>query len=183
MALQTINLGNYANDGTGDDLRTAFEKVNANFADLSSTITISTAANVGDGIGLFYRKNLAELEFKSLTSSDNSVSITPELTSVDLKSVTILENDTTPMLGGDLGLNGHTIKEINGGAIEAKIYGISVPLLEQLMATLIASNNLTVDMGSFSNAIGSNNGVGGYQLEMGTFTDPYNNNHLDFGTL
>jgi hypothetical protein len=31
LPLQPINLGNYANDGTGDDLRTAFAKVKANF--------------------------------------------------------------------------------------------------------------------------------------------------------
>lgn len=44
MALQTINLGTYANDGTGDDLRTAFEKVKANFLELASTVY---GANVG----------------------------------------------------------------------------------------------------------------------------------------
>ncbi len=38
MALQTINLGTYANDGTGDDLRTAFQKVNANLIELFSTV-------------------------------------------------------------------------------------------------------------------------------------------------
>ena len=37
MPIQTINLGNYANDGTGDDLRTAFEKINANFNELYSS--------------------------------------------------------------------------------------------------------------------------------------------------
>jgi len=31
MAIQTINIGQNANDGTGDDLRTAFDKVNDNF--------------------------------------------------------------------------------------------------------------------------------------------------------
>ena len=31
MAVQTINIGNAANDGTGDDLREAFIKVNNNF--------------------------------------------------------------------------------------------------------------------------------------------------------
>jgi hypothetical protein len=35
MTIQTINIGNVVNDGLGDDLRTAFEKVNANFADLA----------------------------------------------------------------------------------------------------------------------------------------------------
>jgi hypothetical protein len=44
MAIQTINLGTYANDGTGDDLRTAFEKVNANLIELYS---ISGGANIG----------------------------------------------------------------------------------------------------------------------------------------
>ena len=34
MALKTINLGGVANDGTGDDLREAFEKVVFNFNDL-----------------------------------------------------------------------------------------------------------------------------------------------------
>jgi hypothetical protein len=39
ISLQTINLGDYANDGTGDDLRTAFAKVNINFNTLESDIT------------------------------------------------------------------------------------------------------------------------------------------------
>lgn len=44
MALQIINLGTYANDGTGDDLRTAFLKVNANLTELYSTVY---GANIG----------------------------------------------------------------------------------------------------------------------------------------
>ena len=44
MAIQQINLGTYSNDGTGDDLRTAFEKVRANFIELYSTVF---GANVG----------------------------------------------------------------------------------------------------------------------------------------
>jgi hypothetical protein len=38
ISLQKINLGDYANDGTGDDLRTAFAKVNINFDTLESDI-------------------------------------------------------------------------------------------------------------------------------------------------
>jgi len=34
MAKQTINIGSTANDGTGDPLRTAFQKINDNFAEL-----------------------------------------------------------------------------------------------------------------------------------------------------
>ena len=36
MAQQTINIGSVANDGTGDPLRTAFDKVNDNFTELYS---------------------------------------------------------------------------------------------------------------------------------------------------
>jgi hypothetical protein len=37
MARQTINIGSTANDGTGDPLRTAFDKINDNFAELYGT--------------------------------------------------------------------------------------------------------------------------------------------------
>jgi hypothetical protein len=40
MAIQTINIGQTANDRKGDSLRTAFAKINANFAELA----------VGEGI-------------------------------------------------------------------------------------------------------------------------------------
>lgn len=36
MAKQTINIGTTANDGTGDPLRTAFDKINDNFTELYS---------------------------------------------------------------------------------------------------------------------------------------------------
>ena len=36
MAIQLINLGTYANDGTGDDLRTAFEKTKDNFTEFAN---------------------------------------------------------------------------------------------------------------------------------------------------
>jgi len=68
MTIQTINIGNVVNDGLGDDLRTAFEKVNANFSDLSTQLTI-TATNVGTvGVGVFKEKVGADLKFKKLVS-------------------------------------------------------------------------------------------------------------------
>ena len=36
MAKQTVNIGSAANDGTGDPLRTAFDKINDNFTELYS---------------------------------------------------------------------------------------------------------------------------------------------------
>ena len=42
MAKQTINIGTLPNDKTGDPLRTAFTKVNANFTEVYNT-ALSTA--------------------------------------------------------------------------------------------------------------------------------------------
>jgi len=89
MTIQTINIGNVVNDGLGDDLRTAFEKVNANFADLSTQLTI-TATNVGaTGVGVFKEKIGADLKFKKLVSgtkillSENTDTITVNNTAPD----------------------------------------------------------------------------------------------------
>lgn len=46
MAKQTINLGSSANDGTGDPLRTAFDKINDNFDELYLYSTAASGNNI-----------------------------------------------------------------------------------------------------------------------------------------
>ena len=68
MAIQTINLGNVVNDGLGDDLRTAFQKVNANFSELSAQLSV-TGSNVGDvGAGVYKQNTGGTLEFRKLVA-------------------------------------------------------------------------------------------------------------------
>ena len=75
MPITLVDLGTFANDGTGDDLRTAFEKVNGNFTALDN-VTISGATNLGVGAPVFAGKvgslevgdNLA---FRSLIGGTN----------------------------------------------------------------------------------------------------------------
>lgn len=178
--MQTINLGTYANDGTGDDLRTAFIKVNSNFAELSTTIT--NGANIGTGVGVFARLNVTNLEFKSLASSDSSIDISSDTTTIDLKSTAKLESDLTPKLGGDLDLNGHYV---TNGDILAPIYGFDVPLIAGLLELLITSNQFSVDFGSFLEpAGGDGTPTSGIDLNLGGFIYPtFPNNNIDFGTF
>lgn len=147
MAIQTINLGSYANDGTGDDLRTAFQKVNANFASLTTTINVATAENIGGGVGIFKQKSIANLEFKSLTSIDSSVEITAFGDTVDLKATSTVSTDTSPELGGNLNLNNFYVY---GGDVQTTVYGYDVPTIANLVQLLIQSNNnIDINMGFF----------------------------------
>ena len=85
MAIQLINIGNIANDGTGDDLREAFIKTNANFEELDlRDDEKTTATNLGDsGQGLFVQRLNYDLQFKkivggaglTLSATDNNITI------------------------------------------------------------------------------------------------------------
>lgn len=110
MTILTVNLGNYANDGTGDDLRTAFEKVNSGFTELDLTRVI-TAENLGTGAPVFFDKDSNILRFRSIKAGLN-VSVVysdDEITIGADSGLESLEDDTTPTLGGDLNTNGFNI--------------------------------------------------------------------------
>jgi hypothetical protein len=178
MTIQSINLGTYANDGTGDDLRTAFEKVNANFTELG-TSDVRNGLNLGSGTAVFaQRNNDAQLEFKTLTSVDNSVAISSTTTTVNLAAITTVESDTTPSLGGDLNLNGHKIYGL-GANIETKVYGIDITVLNGLLSMMIQAGSFDLDFG----LINTPEGFDVYTVDMGTFIDPATNNNLNFGAF
>lgn len=140
MTIQTINLGSYANDGTGDDLRTAFQKVNANFALLEADVTGAT--NLGAGTGVFAQKNSTNLEFKTLTSTDHSITITHDTTTVNLAATPSIVNDTNPRLGGNLDLQAH---RIFNGNVDTTVYGYDVPNIAGVVQLLAETNQINLD--------------------------------------
>lgn len=73
MAIETVNIGAIANDGTGDDLRTAFDKINTNFTDLDGRFpTATTGVNLGTiGEGIFVNVENGQLSFKKIVAGDN----------------------------------------------------------------------------------------------------------------
>lgn len=117
MALQTINLGSAANNGTGDDLREAFQKVVFNFEQLDArTPEATTAINLGNGQGVFANKNNDQLEFKTLLAGNNvglmadgetitvnvDAGVTQFVIASDAGSVSVTENSTITLAGGTL---------------------------------------------------------------------------------
>lgn len=114
MSIQTVNLGTYANDGTGDDLRTAFEKVIGNF-DYLDLIKTEDGENLGTAVpnthGVYAGVDGITLQFKSIRQGDNIV-ITSDGNTITLRpkdSINAVEEDTSPTLGGDLNTGGFDI--------------------------------------------------------------------------
>lgn len=70
MTIEKINIGNVVNDGLGDDLRSAFLKVNRNFNELSNVLTVGVESL---GIGASVVKGRVEntIEFRSIISGKN----------------------------------------------------------------------------------------------------------------
>jgi len=76
MAIQTINIGTNPNDGTGDDLRTAFDKVNDNFTELLAVGgETNTASNLGIGSQILKGKSGLDFQFRTLRNTDGKLSI------------------------------------------------------------------------------------------------------------
>jgi hypothetical protein len=63
MAITYVQTGTQPNDGTGDDLRTSFQKINANFQYLDgkggeNNLAVNLPIQSGQGYGLFYSKGV-----------------------------------------------------------------------------------------------------------------------------
>lgn len=182
MPIQRIEIGGYANDGTGDDLRTAFNKVNANFTLLDSDAQINDGVNLGAGTAVLKGKTSTILQFKSLTSTDTSVTLTSTDNTVNLKANTILSTDLAPTLGGNLNLNNRNI--VGTGDVRTSVWGVDIVALNAMVALLIESNNnIAIDFGSFSNPTGFDTNINGYTLDLGTFDSPEIANRFNFGTF
>ena len=114
MTIQTINIGALANDGTGDDLRAAFLKVNENFDELDLRNDESTTgSNVGSsGSSIFKQKTGYDLEFRKIVGGDRiAVTTTGDLITIaaDLNGHTIVTD------GGSIAITDGTTFKIFGG--------------------------------------------------------------------
>lgn len=144
MAIELINIGQFANDGTGDDLREAFIKINNNFEDLDlRNDEQTTAINLGAvGEGVFAQRTGYQLEFKKIVAG-------PDIT-LDSNSERILIK-TKNVLGKI------TIHAGDGSTVDltkpnTEIEGPTVSMTDELsiiggdnISTSIVDNTLTID--------------------------------------
>lgn len=110
MTILQVNLGTYANDGNGDDLRTAFEKSNNNFNELDLTRVI-TADNLGTGASVFKEKIGNNLQLRTIKQGLN-IFVTQNANDITIStpdSINAVEEDPAPRLGATLDLNNKNI--------------------------------------------------------------------------
>lgn len=121
MARLNINVGTNANDGTGDDLRTAMQKINTNFTELyaetlvDSGISISgntISSNRSDDDIVFEPSGTGAVRFPAILINDNS--ITGTRSNEDL---TIVASGTGNLILGSLRVNGTTISSDDSSKI------------------------------------------------------------------
>lgn len=107
--VQTINIGNLVNDGLGDDLRTAFQKVNANFASLVTTFNLSAANTQTAGAKVYKEQVNSVLYFRNIVAG-NYITVTENL---DTIQITNTQPDAFIQVNGNTG----TVQAANGTGI------------------------------------------------------------------
>jgi hypothetical protein len=198
MAINTINVGNIPNDGTGDDLREAFIKVNDNFDEVSNKLAqvpLSAANRGQSGEGIFAQTVDNVLEFKKLSPGQN-ITLTSNNDVVIIDSAGGLTDFLVLTDSGSLTVDGSQAWTIGGGdnvttrtssgqlIIDVDSNGIlSLDSTPALSASLQANNNDIQNAGTVSADLFVGPLVGtvdGYTV--GDFAK-YFDNYWDFGGL
>jgi len=167
MAIQTINIGTIANDGTGDDLREAFVKVNNNFTELSNrNPEATTGANLGSGgQGVFAQLSGSELQFKKLiggtavTLAADANAITINSTATGLPSLQVFADNNNITLDA----NGNALTIAGGGTTTTNLNGTTLTVSSvtsvqtdtdpKLTATLNAQTNDITNVGNMTGLV------------------------------
>lgn len=174
MAVQMINVGRLANDGTGDDLREAFIKINQNFQ-LFEFIDNPSGANLGSaGAEVFAQISDGEFQFRRLVEGSN-ISLTQHDNVIEISSS--VDQNNNFIIVGD---NSNTLQVSNGVVLRLEgVNGIVTEADENNKTVKFGledavSRYLDFDFGEFVEPQGSIlefviNSIG---VDLGTFTSP-----------
>jgi hypothetical protein len=147
-----LKLGKYPNDGTGDDLHTAFTKVNGTFDLINATFATGIGGeNLGGGAEIFVSHADNKLKFKTLTQGAG-ITLTSNATSISIASVVNVSTDPAPTLGASLSLNGYNVVGAGSpggnGDIRATVWGFDIRTLNNQVQTALNAN--FGDFGTFT---------------------------------
>ena len=173
MAQTTINVGSNANDGTGDDLREAFIKVNQNFEDLDlrapESTTASNLGNVGEGV--FHQKAGADLQFKKLVSGAN-ITLTSSTNGITVNALGGLQQlNVVSDSGSNQLADGDTLNIFGGTGASTTLSGNVLTV----NTTTELSTDTTPVLGGNLDANG-NNLINGGTLTASSFNGTFNGN-------
>lgn len=185
MTVQTINIGNTVNDGLGDDLRSAFRKVNTNFSELQSALTITASNAAGNsGFGVFAQKVGPDLQFKNLLAG-NKIFMESFFDSIRISStqpdafVRIdLDHGSTPIqanLHEQITLQGG--KNINVRSTDGQVITVDTDID---LGRVLVDYDFGPITGAFTNAIQLSLAVS--NIDFGTIANPGSIN-LDLGAI
>ena len=156
MTINYIDVGIIANDGTGDDLREAFIKVNDNFQELDLRIVEETIiANSGSlGTGIYAGKVDGENVFKRLLSGSN-INLTSTAETITINASDSLDQLIVISDNGTVTISrGQTLSVQGGQGISTRVDG------QQLIVNLddngIVVKDLTPILGGNLNANNKN---------------------------
>ena len=127
MTKQTINIGLTSNDGTGDPLRTAFQKINDNFAELygddsSADTFISPHITTPTIIGTATIDNLIFNDTDISTATNANLNLNPGGTgTIELQAATNITGNTT--LTGTVGITGAVTATSFAGPLTGNVTG------------------------------------------------------------
>jgi hypothetical protein len=153
LAKQTINIGAAANDGTGDPIRDAFDKVNDNFDELYSSYVATGAVTVGNATVNSVISNTG-----GLVVSNSTVSTVANSSTFKIGNTTA--NSTLTAI--ELDVSGNSIignASINTTAFAVGNATVNASLSQSTLAVSTATSNLVVNSSVLSLGNSSVNAV------------------------
>lgn len=187
MAKQTVNIGATPNDGTGDPIRDAFDKVNQNFDELYTSYVASGQVSVGNST-----VNTVISNTGGLVTSNSTVSTVANTSNIKLGNTTanVLINSTSfNVIGSNTIGNGSvnsTAVAVGNSSVNASLSQSSIGISNSTVSssitigalllgnstvntvanssklTVASVNNTTNTFGLGSSSVGSSNFANGY---------------------
>jgi len=151
MAQTVINVGTNANDGTGDDLRTAMVYINNNFTELYAASPITSTISI-EGNKIFATSSNADLVLEAsgtgaivlpaITINDNN--ITGTRSNEDL---TISASGTGNIVLGAITINGTTISSADSSAINFAESNVTLGSINISGNVITSTDSTTISFG------------------------------------